>query len=96
MSLARMPVSDSITRVPAKNFLVGAQRANAQRQVVQRLAVKAAQTVEFGGQAGQAELIILKPAFNKVNVFGAVAFGHGFVRQHFINDVMRNGRPQQA
>ncbi len=34
----------------------------------------AAQRIELGGQAGQARVVVLKTAFDKVNVFSHIVF----------------------
>ena len=45
------------------------------------LAVITTQGIQFGCQAGEARVVVLKPAFNKVNVFGHIVFAAGLVGQ---------------
>ena len=72
------------------------QGADAHRQLLQRLAVIAAQGIEFGGEAGEARVVILQPAFDEVDVFGHVVFAAGLVGQEGLDHVLGHARAHQA
>ncbi|MNP03010.1 hypothetical protein D3C76_948770 [compost metagenome] len=82
--------------VPHEDFLILGQRANAHRQFLQGLAVIAAQGIEFGGQAGQARVVVLEAAFDEVDVFGDIVFAAGLVGQEGLDHVLGHARPHQA
>ncbi|MNO89064.1 hypothetical protein D3C76_805360 [compost metagenome] len=56
----------------------------------------AAQGIEFGGQPGQARVVVFQAAFDEVDVFGHVVFVTGLVRQESLDHVLGDARPHQA
>ena len=54
-----------------------------------------AQRIEFGRQAREARVVILKPAFDEVDVFGDVVFATGLVGQEGFHHVLGHARPHQ-
>ena len=55
-----------------------------------------AQGVEFGGQACEARVVVLQPAFDEVDVFGDVVFATGLVGQEGFHHVLGHARPHQT
>ena len=82
--------------VPHEDFLILGQRADAHWQLLQGLAVIAAQGVQFRGEAGQARVIFLQPAFDEVDVLGDVAIGAVLVGQEILDDVLGHAGAHQA
>ena len=56
----------------------------------------AAQGVQFCGQAGQARVIVLQPAFDEGDVLGDVAVGTVLVGQEILDDVLGYAGAHQA
>src|SRR5690606_4274095 len=72
-----------------------AERTQADRQVLQGLAVVAAQAVEVGGETGQVVLITLQARLGEVDVLVGDA-ARLRERQRAIDQVLRDRRPEQA
>ena len=55
----------------------------------------AAQGVEFGGETGEARVVVLEAVLDKVDVLGDVGFAASFIRQEGFDDVLGHAGAHQ-
>ncbi|MCY1349069.1 hypothetical protein D9M69_352410 [compost metagenome] len=82
--------------VPHEDLLVLGQGADAHGQFLQGLAVIATQGIELGGEAREARVVVLQPAFDEVDVLGDVALAAGFVGQEGFHHILGHARSHEA
>jgi len=82
--------------VPHQDLLILGQGAHAHGQLLQRLAMVAAQGIKLGGKAGEAGVVILQPALDEMDVFGDVVFATGFIGQKRLYHVLGHAGAHQA